>query len=143
MQDELFRPTMGGRPATGRRPWRPSSMAYPSFIGGPLTAAVLGVVNGRRLALAPERLVAIGAAGLFGFAVQVAMSPRATDFWGLQRLGEIAGVLVWLLVRGWQRRPFRAFLLGRAEPARLTVPGLVTVAGCALLELGVIYQVAR
>ncbi|GAB1692462.1 hypothetical protein [Krasilnikovia sp. M28-CT-15] len=143
MHDELLRPTMGGRSASGREPWRPSSIGYPAFLGGPLTAAVLGIINGRRLGLDAERLVAIGLAGLFAFAVRVAMSPQATDFFEVRWFGGLAGVLVWLLVLAMQRKPFRAFLLGRAEPARLFGPGFAALTGCGLLELGVIYGLAR
>jgi hypothetical protein len=143
MHDELFHPTIGGRVTSGKRPWRPVSIAYPAWFGGPLTAAVLGVVNGRRLGLTAQRLTAIGAAGLFAFAVWVAMSPEAGDFFGVRWAGGIAGVLVWLVVLGLQRKPFRAFTLGRAEPARLVGPGFAALIGCGLLELGVIYGLAR
>ncbi|MFI5938520.1 hypothetical protein [Actinoplanes sp. NPDC051494] len=140
MHEQLFRPTMGGRPAPGRRPWRPTSIAYPAFFGGPLTAAVLGIVNGRRLGLPAERLVVIGAAGLFAFAVRVAAGGEIFD---VRRWGGIAGLLVWLLVLALQRKPFRAFLFGRAEPANLVWPGLAALVSCGLLELGVIYGLTR
>jgi hypothetical protein len=115
MQDELFRPTMGGRTASGGWPWRHLSIVYPAYLAGPLTAAVLGVVNGRRLGLTTRRLAVAAVAGLSALAGRMAFSPRA---------GALAGVLVWLLVLELPRTPFRAFLRDPGRPTSPAVPAL-------------------
>jgi hypothetical protein len=143
MHDELLRPTIDGRAPSGARPWRPLAIAYPAYLAGPLTAAVLGAVNGHRLGPATTRLAAIGAAGLFAFGARVALSPPADDFVDVRQVGGVAGLLVWLVVLGLQGKPFRAYLRGRARPSSLVRPGLAAVLGCGLLELGVIYGLVR
>ena len=42
MQDELFNPTIRARDTAGKPPWRPDSIFYPAFFGGPIAAATLG-----------------------------------------------------------------------------------------------------
>lgn len=134
MHDDLFSPTIRDQPAPGRPPWRPESIVYPAFFGGPLAAATLGVLNGRRLALPTGHLIAIAAAGVAGFAARVAVGAFTDGNSPVRLAGTVTGVLVWLLVLSLQRGPFRlATLRGRA-PARLIGPGLAAAIGGALLE---------
>lgn len=143
MQDELFRPTIRERAEPGRPPWRPDSIYYPAFFGGPIAAATLGLINGRRLGLARERLLAIAAAGLVCFAGRVAVSVAVEGSGALRLAGSITGVLVALVVGIFQRRPFRAFVYRGGKPAGLVRPGLLAVLGCGFLEAAVIFGLTR
>ncbi|WP_250034847.1 hypothetical protein [Paractinoplanes maris] len=134
MHDDLFSPTIREQPAPGRPPWRPESIVYPAFFGGPLAAATLGVLNGRRLALPTGHLLAIAGAGLAGFAAR-AVVEGFTDGNSPTRLaGTVTGLLVWLVVLSLQRRPFRVVALRGHGPARLLGPGFAAAIGCGLLE---------
>jgi hypothetical protein len=141
--DELFRPTVRDRPASGAAPWRPDSILYPAFFGGALTAATLGVLNGRRLGVRPGAQLAVAqfavaGAGLVAIAVRVLLI-GAFDGSGAARLfSQLAGVPVWLVVLAVQRRPFRAFTFGNGEPARLIGPGLLAAIGCGLVESAIV-----
>ena len=72
--DDLFSPSLRDRAAipAGARPWRLSSQFYVAFFGGPLAAAAIGVVNGRRLGLGTGRLVGIAAAGVGALCLLIA-----------------------------------------------------------------------
>lgn len=141
--DELFTPTIRERPVGGRAPWRPQSIFYPAFFGGPLAAATLGVLNGRRLALPTGQLLTIGAAGLAVFAARVAVTGALEQNSSARLAGSIAGVLVWLAVLAFQRRPFRAFTYADGKPAGLTAAGFAAFLGCGFLEAIVIYALVR
>jgi hypothetical protein len=142
MQDDLFRPTITARPAPGRPPWRPQSIVYPAFFAGPLAAVVLGVLNGRRLALPRWQVLAIAAAGLVGLGARLAVSAMVDDS-GLRVAGVVAGLLVWLVVLWFQRRPFRAAQFGGVRPASLIGPGLAAFFGCGFLEAALVYWLVR
>jgi hypothetical protein len=141
--DELFTPTIRERPVGGKAPWRPQSIFYPAFFGGPLAAATLGVLNGRRLALPAGQLLTIGAAGLAGFAARIAVAGSFDQNSNVRLSGTIAGVLVWLVVLAFQRRPFRAFAFADGEPAGLIGAGFAAFLGCGLFEAIVIYTLVR
>jgi hypothetical protein len=143
MQDELFSPTIRDRHRSGPLPWRPESILYPAFFGGPLAAATLGVLNGRRLGLARIQLLAVAAAGVVAFAARLAVSAALEENRGIRFAGTVAGVLVWLVVIAVQRRPFRAFTFGNGEPASLVGPGFAAAIGCGLLEAVVIFGLIR
>ena len=143
MQDELFRPTIHERPPPGRPPWRPESILYPGFFGGPLAAATLGVLNGRKLGLRAGPLAAIAAAGVAAFAGRVVAAGLTEGNSGARLGGAVGGILVWLLVLAFQRRPFRAHVYGGGEPARMIGPGFAAAIGCGLLEAIVILALAR
>lgn len=143
MHDELFSPTIRDQPRPGRAPWRPESIVYPAFFGGPLAGALLGVLNGRRLALPTGQLVAIAGAGLVGFAARLAVGALADDNSGVRLSGTICGLLVWLAVLALQRRPFRLATLRGATPASLIRPGLAAALGCGLLEALLILVLVR
>jgi hypothetical protein len=142
MHDELFRPTIRERDNSGRPAWRPDSIFYPAFFGGPIAAAALGLLNGRRLGLARGPMIAIATAGLACFAARLALS-LAIDGSALRLAGAVTGVLVALVIRSVQRRPFRGFLYRGGEPANLIGPGLLAVIGCGLLEAVVILALTR
>jgi len=141
--DELFTPTIRERPVGGKAPWRPQSILYPAFFGGPLAAATLGVLNGRRLALPIGQVLTIGAAGLAGFAARIAITAPLEENSSVRLTGTITGVLVWLVVLAFQRRPFRSYTYGDGEPAGLTGPGFAAFLGCGLFEAVVIYALVR
>jgi hypothetical protein len=142
--DELFTPTIRERPAGRRAPWRPQSIFYPAFFGGPLAAATLGVLNGRRLALPTGQLLTIGAAGLAAFAARIAAALFVFGEDSSIRLtGTVMGLVVWLVVLAFQRRPFRAFVYGDGKPAGLTKAGFLAFLGCGLFEAIVIYALVR
>ena len=143
MPDELFMPTIRERPVGGKAPWRPQSIFYPAFFGGPLAAATLGVLNGRRLALPAGQLLIIAAAGLAAFAARIAVTGSLADNSSARLTGTIAGVLVWLVVLAFQRRPFRAFSYADGTPAGLIGAGFAAFLGCGLFEAIVIYALVR
>ncbi len=143
MPDELFTPTIRERPVGGKAPWRPQSIFYPAFFGGPLAAATLGVLNGRRLGLPVGQLLTIGAAGLAAIAGRIAVAALLDEKSSIRLTGTIAGVLVWLVVLAFQRGPFRAFAYGDGEPAGLTGAGFAAFLGCGLLEAIVIFALVR
>jgi hypothetical protein len=143
MQDELFSPTIREQPAPGKPPWRPESILYPAFFGGPMAAAALGVLNGGRLALPGRHLAAIGAAGLAGFGARLAIA-AAVDGNAPVRFGAmIAGILVSLVVLAFQRKPFRAYTYGGGEPASLVGPGIAAAVGFGVLEAVLILVLVR
>jgi hypothetical protein len=139
MTDDLFTPTIRTPSVPAVPPWRPESIVYPAFFGGALAATVLGVLNGRRLALARTQLWLIVGAGIAAVAAR-AVFVASTE--GLGRIsGVVAGLLVWLVINTLQRRPFRAFLQNNGEPASLVGPGFLAAIGCGLAELILIYGV--
>lgn len=143
MQDELFSPTIEEQPAPGKPPWRPESILYPGFFGGPLAAATLGVLNGGRLALPRPQLFAIAAAGVAGFGGRLAIA-AAVDGNAPVRFGAmIAGILVSLVVLAFQRKPFRAYTYRGGEPASLVGPGFAAAIGLGLLEAVLILVLVR
>lgn len=143
MHDELFRPTIREEPGPGRPPWRPESILYPAFFGGPLAGGLLGVLNGRRLGLSAPQLAAIGAAASAAFGARLAVSAALDANSGVRLAGSVAGVLVWLVVIALQRRPFRSWSLRGGDPASLVGPGWLAFLGCGLLEVVVIVGLIR
>ncbi|MCO8270182.1 hypothetical protein M1L60_06195 [Actinoplanes sp. TRM 88003] len=143
MHDDLFRPTISEQPPPGKPPWRPESIVYPAFFGGPLAAATLGLLNGRRLALPTTHLVAIGAAGVAGFGARIAVGALTDGNSALRLAGTVCGLLVWLVVLSLQRRPFRVATLRGREPARLIGPGFAAAIGCGLFEALVLAVLVR
>lgn len=143
MQDELFRPTVRERPATGKPPWRPDSILFPAIVGGPLTAAVLGFLNGRRLALPGPQLAMIAAAGLAGFGVRLTVGALVEANAGVRAAGAIVGALVWLVVMAFQKRPFRTFTYQGGDPARLIWPGLAVFFTVGIAEVVLIQVLVR
>jgi hypothetical protein len=141
--DELFTPTIRERPVGGKAPWRPQSIFYPAFFGGPLAAATLGVLNARRLALPPGKSVIIAAAGLAAFIGRIAVTASLDENSSARLTGTITGLLVWLVVLAFQRRPFRAYAYGEGEPASLTAAGFAAFLGCGLLEAIIIFALVR
>ena len=143
MPDELFSPTIREQSAPGKPPWRPESILYPAFFGGPLAAATLGVLNGRRLRLPGRDLILIAVAGLAGFGARLAVSGAVEGNSGVRLAGTITGVLVWLVVLAFQRKPFRLFSYRGGEPASLVGPGFAAFAGCGVLEAILIFALVR
>jgi hypothetical protein len=143
MQDDLFRPTIAEPAPSGRPPWRPESIAYPAFFGGPLGAALLGVLNGRRLALPGRTLLLVAVAGLAGFAGRAAVTAVAGDNSVIRLAGSVTGLLVWAAVLAAERGPFRVAQLRGTEPASLVGAGFAAAIGCGLLEVVLLLAVVR
>lgn len=111
--DNLYEPTLADldeRPAGSDPPWRLDSQGYVAFFGGPLAAAVVGVLNGRRLGLDRDRLLAIGAIGVVGLAVAIA-AYALIGFEGRtpRLLLAVAGILTYLGTRKLQQPADRLF----------------------------------
>lgn len=134
MNDDLFQPTIGSRPVLAVPPWRPSSIVYPAFFGGPLAVTVLGVLNARRLALGRNQQLAVAAAGLAAVVARLVVTGLLGGQTGGRVLGTLFGLAVWGVVAATQKKAFRAFEYGDREPASLFGPGLAAVIGCGLLE---------
>ncbi|MBM2622777.1 hypothetical protein JIG36_45485 [Actinoplanes sp. LDG1-06] len=143
MNDELFSPTIRDQAPPGKRPWRPESIVYPAFFGGPFAAATLGVLNGRRLALPTPQLLAIAGAGVAGFGARLVAGAFVESDSGVRLSGTVSGILVWLVVLLLQRRAFRVAMLRGVEPASLIRPGLFAAIGCGLLEGALILGLVR
>jgi len=141
MEDELFRPTIQDRSHTAKPPWRPDSILYPAFFGGPVAAAVLGLINGGRLGLPRVQLAAIAGAAVAAFAARLVVTASLGGGSGARLAGSLTGILVWLVVMAFQRRPFRAFSFGGGEPSRLVGPGFAAAIGGGVLEAIIIYAV--
>lgn len=143
MTDDLFSPTVREHPVSRKRPWRPESIFYAAFFGGPLTAAVLGVINGRRLGVPAPKVLLTALAGLAGFGAWI-VAATVVDANNVVRLfGSITGSLAWLVVIAFQRAPFRAYTYGDGEPARLVLPGIVTAIVLVVAQATIIALVAR
>jgi hypothetical protein len=141
LTDDLFRPTIEARPVPAERPWRPGSIVYPAFFGGPLAATVLGVLNGRRLALDRTTTLAIAGAGGAAIAGRLVLTAALHPDSVGRLLGSVGGLLVWTVVLAVQKRPFRAYELRDGEPASLVRPGLAAAVGCGVLEAVVLVLV--
>ncbi len=138
MTDELFRPTIEARQAPLKPPWRPGSIVYPAFFGGPLAGTVLGLLNGRRLSLGWRAMLAIGVAGvaaIVGRGVATVMTDGQTSG---RLLGALAGAAIWGVIAFVQKRHFRVFELAGGEPSSLVGPGFAAAIGCGVLEAGVL-----
>ena len=143
MPDELFSPTIQERPSAGKPPWQPESLVYPAFFGGALAAATLGVLNGRRLGLSRGQLLLIAAAGLASVVGRLVVVDHLDADQGIRFSGTVAGVLVWLVVMAFQRKPFRVFSYRGGEAAGLVGPGFAAAIGCGLLEVVLILVLVR
>lgn len=143
MQDELFNPTVEAPPPLINRPWSVDSIAYPAFIGGPMTAALLGILNHRRLALVDRGPWLIAGTGLAGFLAHVAVAVAYAEEPVITKLaGRLGGVAVWVTVLVLQRRAFRTHLVRGGAVASLLGPGIAAVIGCGLLENALVYLLA-
>ncbi|WP_155371544.1 hypothetical protein [Catellatospora vulcania] len=134
MNDDLFQPTIGARPVVTERPWRPSSLVYPAFFGGPLAVTMLGVLNARRLSLGRNQQLILAGAGLAAILARLAVTGLLGGQVGARTLGTLFGLAVWGLIAATQKKAFRAYQYGDGEPASLFGPGLAAVIGCGLLE---------
>jgi hypothetical protein len=143
MQDDLFKPTIREQRAPETPPWRPESILYPAFFGGPLAATTLGVINGTRLGLPGRKLLVIAAAGLAAIGGRLAVTAAVDGNSGVRLAGSVAGALVWLVVLALQRKPFRAYTFRDTEPASLTGPGIAAALGCGILEVILILVLVR
>jgi hypothetical protein len=114
---------------------------YPAFFGGPLAATVLGVLNGRRLALDRTALLGIAGAGAAAIAGRLVLTAVLHPDSVGRLLGSVGGLLVWTVVLAVQKRPFRAYELRDGEPASLVRPGLAAAIGCGVLEAVVLVLV--
>lgn len=132
--DGLFRPTAASRPALVDRPWRPTSILYPAFFGGPLAGLVLGVLNGRRLALGRSARFGIAAAGVGGILARYVLTTALHEHGVAPILGSVTGAAAWGAVLAVQRRPFQEHELRDGETASLVWPGIAAAVGCGLLE---------
>jgi hypothetical protein len=139
-EDDLFRPTLAGtraRAGTGDRPWRVSSQFFVAFFGGPLAAAVVGILNGRRLGLGPVRLLGMAAAGVAAYAVALGAGVVIS---GLTQRGArltlvVGGVLTYLVTRRLQEDADRRYAAGLGFDdtyASLWLTGLLIVVGVGL-----------
>ncbi|MBU2664993.1 hypothetical protein KOI35_15930 [Actinoplanes bogorensis] len=143
MNDELFSPTIRDQAPPGRSPWRPESIVYPAFFGGPLAAATLGLLNGRRLGLPAGQMLIIAAAGVAGFAIRIGVVAAFDSTSNLRLVGIVTGILVWLVVLLFQRGRFRVAMLRGGKPARLILPGLLAAVGFAVIEAMVLVTVSN
>lgn len=132
MTDDLFQPTLDTEPVLPLPPWRPDSIFYPAFFGGPLAATVLGVANAWKLALGRRMILGLAAFGLAVVTVRITVAVALPDT-DTRLLHFIAGFAVFAVVFATQRKPFRAYEYGWV-PAGIAVPGWLTGIGCWFAE---------
>lgn len=141
--DDLFAPSLAGVQRgpvpEGERPWRVSSQFYVAFFGGPLAAAFVGVLNGRRLGLPSARLWGIAAAGAVALVVAaVAVAVFAMDAGRGPRLALIgSGVAAYALANRLQRDADRRYAAGRSADElydSLWYPGIPIAIGLGLVS---------
>lgn len=145
--DDLFTPSLSDRAEVppGSRPWRLGSQFYVAFFGGPLAAAAIGVVNGRRLGIDLGRLVAIATAGLGALCLAVAVaasldSEDASPRWILVP----AGVATYFVARQLQKAADDRYRRGRPDDqvyGSLWGPGLAAVFVCGIVSIAVVGSV--
>lgn len=142
--DELFSPSLRDRVEVppGRRPWRLGSQFYVAFFGGPLAAAAIGVLNGRRLGIGDGGLLAIAAAGLvaLGLALVLASSLDTGDA-RPRFIFVVAGVATYFVVRQLQKTADDRYRRGRPDEQvydSLWAPGLAAVLVCGIVSLAAI-----
>ena len=134
MTDDLFRPTIEDRATVTSPPWRPQSILYPAFFGGPLAGTVLGLLNGRRLRLATGPMLAIAAAGAAAIVARFLVTSALDGRTSARLIGATAGVARVGRRRSVQKRPFRVYEIGGGEPASLVGAGFAAAIGCGILE---------
>lgn len=132
--DDLISPTIDSGYGVVDRPWRPTSILYPAFFGGPLAAAVLGLMNARRLALGRTVLLGVAAAGVGAVLARFVLTAALHEHGLAPILGGLTGVAVWSAVVATQRRPFQVHERRDGETASLVWPGIVAAVGGGLLE---------
>jgi uncharacterized membrane protein YfcA len=140
-EDELFSPSLRDRveaPA-GERPWRLGSQFYVAFFGGPLAAAAIGVLNGRRLGIGDRRLVAIAAAGIAALGLALAVAATLdTDDARPRFIVVVAGVATYFVVRQLQKAADERYRRGRPDEQiydSLWWPGLAAVVVCGIISV--------
>jgi hypothetical protein len=143
MTDDLFRPTIEDRATVTSPPWRPQSILYPAFFGGPLAGTVLGLINGRRLRLATGPLLAIAGTGAAAIVARFLVTSALDGRTSARLIGSIAGVVVWGVIMLVQKRPFRVYEIGSGEPASLVAAGFAAAIGCGILEAVALYALVR
>lgn len=134
MNDDLFRPTITARTEIVVPPWRPDSIIYPAFFGGPLAATVLGLLNARRLALGRKQLLTVAAVGVTCIVARLVVTGLLDGQVAARVLGGLAGIAVWAVITATQKKTFRAYEYGDGEPASLVGPGIAAAVGCGLIE---------
>jgi uncharacterized membrane protein YfcA len=139
--DGLFSPSLSDRvdAPSGKRPWRLGSQFYVAFFGGPLAAAAIGVLNGRRLGIADGRLLAIAAAGVAALAVAVAAAAAFDSEDARPRFFlVVAGVATYFVARQLQKAADDRHRRGRPDEQvydSLWGPGLAAVVVCGILSV--------
>ena len=129
----------------GSRPWRLDSQFYVAFFGGPLAVGAIGVLNGKRLGLSRERLLALGGIGLAGFVAVVVVVVVADIGTRGRILLAVAGVASFLVARELQKDANRIYGLSRNEDQAydsLLRPGLAAVLLSAFVSLAVLAAVS-
>lgn len=134
MNDDLFRPTITAPAEIVVPPWRPDSIIYPAFFGGPLAATVLGLVNARRLMLGSRQLLAVAAAGVACVVARLVLTGLLDGQVAARVLAGLAGIAVWGVITATQKKTFRVYEYGDGQPASLLGPGIAAAVGCGLAE---------
>jgi hypothetical protein len=129
----------------GSRPWRLSSQFYVAFFGGPLAVGAIGLLNGKRLELARERLWALAGVGIAGFIAVVVVAAIIDAGTRGRPLLAGAGVVSYLVARELQKEPDRLYELNRDSNQAydsLLGPGALVVVLSALASLLVLAAVS-
>ena len=147
--DDLLEPTLDrhrARPEDAPRVWRLGSQLYVAFFGGPLAAAAVGFLNGKRLGLPAGRLALIVAIGAVGLVAAGAVGASLGGDVSPRFLLIAAGVASYLGIRELQKHADRRLRAGRDEDeiyASLWIPGLLIVVVCGLASALLLAPVLR
>jgi hypothetical protein len=147
--DDLFTPTLvdlPARPAGTPRPWRLSSQLYVAFLGGPLAAAAVAWLNGRRLGLEPARLRLVPAVGALGLGVALAVAAAAHASGSVPRIvSQVSGIACFFVLRELQRpadHRYRMAARGKGDAYEsLLGPGLAIAVVCGLITAAIFVPV--
>jgi hypothetical protein len=139
---DLLTPTLTDhrpRDPAGPRPWRLTSLVYPSIIGGPATAAVVAVVNARRLRVPGRTLVVLAAAGVLATAIATALAVLV-EHEEARILIAVCGVAVYGLAHRLERSADRihATFSPHTDPAADYAPFLAPALASILLGWAVL-----
>jgi hypothetical protein len=148
--DDLFAPSLSQTERRelpdGERPWRLNSQAYVAFFGGPLAAATIAFLNGRRLGLGTRSLAAIAVAGVAAFvAAIVLVATLDSDSVSPRILVAASGIAAFLAMRQLQHGADRRYSVGQTDDSAydsLVRIGLLVTVVAGLASAAVLVAVA-
>lgn len=122
--DDLFMPSLQQYEKLSlhylKKPWLVQPQIWIGFFGGPLAAATIAFLNGRRLHLKRNQLVLIGLVGLAGFLLTLITAVLLNDIEfssellqsesrRIRYIGRVYGIIAFLVLKQIQKSGFRVY----------------------------------